>query len=90
MAGTEALGVFLDRSGLTLAHVQQTFKGLQVAQVSRLPCESGNLEDVAPAFQEMVRDWRLESCPVALAVSRDLGFCRRVAFPRAALENPEP
>ncbi len=87
MAGTEALGVFLDRTGLTLAHVNQTFKGPQVAQVSRLAYKSGGLEDVAAAFRETVRNWHLESCPVALAVSGDLGFCRRVAFPRAALEN---
>ena len=86
MAGTEALGVSLDRAGL-LAHVQQTLKGLQVAQVSRLACEGDSIKEVAPAFQEIVSAWHLESCPVALAVSRDLGFCRRVVFPRAALEN---
>jgi Tfp pilus assembly protein PilN len=87
MAGTEALGVSLDGTGLTLAHVQQTLKDIQVVQVSRLPYSSGHLDDVAAPFLETVSNWRLESCPVALAVSRDLGFCRRMVFPRAALEN---
>ena len=87
IAGTEALGVFLDRTGLTLAHVQQTLKDIQVVQISRLTCDSSNLKDAAAAFQETVSSWHLDSCPVALAVSRELGFCRRVVFPRAALEN---
>jgi hypothetical protein len=87
MAGNEGLGIFLDRTGLTLAQVQKTLAGIQVAHLEQLPLEATNLEDLTLVLQKIVVDWHLESCPVALAVSADLGFCRQVVLPRATLEN---
>lgn len=85
MAGNEGLGIFLDRNGLTLAHVQKTLAGIQVEHFEPLFLETANMEDLA--LQKTIADWHLESCPVALAVSADLGFCRQVVLPRATLEN---
>jgi Tfp pilus assembly protein PilN len=87
MTGTEGLGLCLDRNGLTLVHVQKTLSGLQIAHLGQLPLESGRIEDLTAAFQEYVADWGVAGCPACLAVSADLGFVRRVVFPRAASEN---
>ena len=87
MAGNEGLGIFLDRTGLTLAQVQKTLAGIQVVHFEQLPLEAISMEDLTLALQKIVIDWHLESCPVALAVSADLGFCRPVVLPRATLEN---
>jgi general secretion pathway protein L len=87
MAGNEGLGIFQDRNGLTLAHMQRTLAGIQVGHFEQLPLEAANMGDLTLALQKIVVDWHLESCPVALAVSADLGFCRQVVLPRATLEN---
>jgi Tfp pilus assembly protein PilN len=87
MAGNEGLGIFMDRNGLTLAHVQKTLSGIQVGHFEQLPLEAANKEVLTFSLQKTVADWHLESCPVALAVSADLGFCRQVVLPRATLEN---
>lgn len=87
MAGNEGLGIFLDGNGLTLAHVQKTLAGMQVGHFEQLPLGTANLEALSLALQKTIADWHLESCPVALAVSADLGFCRQIVLPRATLEN---
>jgi len=87
MAGNEALGIFLDKNWLILAHVQKTLAGFEVRHFEQLPLEAETTDDLSFAIQKTVTDWRLESCPVALAVSADLGFCQQVALPLATLEN---
>jgi len=87
LAGTDSLGAYLDRSGLTLVHLQKSFSGLAVQNLRHLPVEPGKLEDLAPALKELIAAWRLESCPVGLVVSREFGFLRRASLPRAAAEN---
>lgn len=87
LAGTNSLGVYLNRAGLTLAQVQKNFSGLEVRQALFLPVEGGAMADLAPRLQEIVADWGLESCPVSLAISQEMGFCRQAALPPAAAEN---
>jgi Tfp pilus assembly protein PilN len=87
LAGADSLGAYLDASGLALAHLQQSFSGLAVRNSMHLPAEPGKLSELAPALKELVAAWRLESCPVGLVVSRELGFLRRAALPAAAAEN---
>ena len=87
LAGTDSLGAYLDRSGLTLAHLQKSLSGLAVQNLRHLPVEAGKLEDLAPLLKELISAWRLESCPVALVVSREFGFLRRATLPLAAAEN---
>jgi Tfp pilus assembly protein PilN len=85
--GTDGLGVHLGENGLTLAQVQQNLSGVQVGRWVSYPFVSGQMEDLAPALQETVSAWALESCPVSLAVSPHLGLFRQVSLPRAAAEN---
>lgn len=87
LAGAQGLGVYLNEAGLTLVKVQKNFSGLQVPQWVFLPVGEGGVADLAPRLQEIVTAWRLESAPVNLAVSPDLGFCRQAALPAAAAEN---
>ena len=87
LAGTHGLGVYLNGTGLTLVHLQKNFSGLQAQHVTFLPLEEGEMADLAPRLQEIVADWGLDSCPVSLAVSPEMGFCRQAALPRAAAEN---
>jgi Tfp pilus assembly protein PilN len=87
LAGADSLGAYLDASGLTLAHLQQSFSGLMVRNVMHLPAAAGKLEELAPALKELAAAWRLESCPVGLVVSRELGFLRRATLPAAVAEN---
>jgi Tfp pilus assembly protein PilN len=87
LAGAGSLGVFLDESGLTLAHVQQTLSGLEVKHFRHLPVEPDGLGALGPRLAETVAPWGLESCPVSLAVSREMGFLNGAALPRAAAEN---
>jgi Tfp pilus assembly protein PilN len=87
MAGDDSLGVYLDEGGLTLAHMQRGLQGIQVQHLTRLPKETGKVEDLALVLQETVAAWGLESCPASLAVARNLGFIRRATLPRAAREN---
>jgi len=82
-----SLGVYLDGAGLTLAHVQKSLAGLQVQHLMGLPLGAGRMEDLAPRLKETISPWGLNSCPVSLAVSGELGFCRQVTLPRAAAEN---
>ena len=85
LAGADGLGVYLDDTALTLAHVEKGLKGLQVQHIIRL--DRQGTEDLAPRLKEAVSRWGLEGCPVSLAVSRDLGFLRPGALPQAAAEN---
>ncbi|MCX5889981.1 MAG: PilN domain-containing protein [Deltaproteobacteria bacterium] len=85
LAGADGLGVYLDDTALTLAHVEKGLKGLQVRHIIRLDRE--RTEDLAPRLKEAVSQWGLQGCPVSLAVSRDLGFLRPGALPQAAAEN---
>jgi general secretion pathway protein L len=85
LAGADGLGVYLDETALTLAHVDKGLKGLQVKHILKLPREGG--EDLGQRVKDTVSQWGLEACPVSLAVSRDLGFLRPAALPRAAAEN---
>jgi general secretion pathway protein L len=84
---TDALGVLMDKAGLTLAHVRKGISGLQVLEVTRLPCPYGKIEDLAPTLGDTVAAWGLASCPVNLAISADLAFFRPATLPRAAGEN---
>ncbi len=87
LAQTGSLGVYLARDGLTLAQVQKTLSGLQVQHLVRLPWDPDNLEELAARLAEIVASWDLQSYPVSLAVSQDLGFFRPATLPRAAAEN---
>lgn len=86
---TEAgsLGVFLEKSGLTLVQVHKGFSGFQVSHLERLLRSEKNLDSLEPHLQEIISSWGLADCPVNLAVSRDLGFFREVKLPLAAAEN---
>src|SRR5271157_3400312 len=83
LAGADGLGVYLDESALTLAHVEKGLKGFQVQHILRLG-RQGEAEALAAQLKEAVVQWGLEGCPVSLAVSRDLGFLRPAALPQAA------
>jgi len=85
LAGADGLGVYLDETALTLAHVEKGLKGLQVQHIIRLEREGA--ADLALRLKEAVSDWGLWGCPVSLAVSRDLGFIRPGTLPQAAAEN---
>lgn len=87
VTGMDGLGAHLEEDGLTLVQVQQSLSGIQVGHWANLAFAPGRMEDLAPALQETVTTWALESCPVSLAVSPHLGFCRQVSLPRAAAEN---
>lgn len=87
VTGMDGLGARLEEDGLTLVQVQQSLSGIQVGHWAKLAFAPGRMEDLAPALQETVATWALESCPVSLAVSSHLGFCRQVSLPRAAAEN---
>lgn len=87
LAGAGGLGVYLDRGGLTLIHLEKGLTGVQVKHHLHLPCPLERLEDLALRLQETVSLWGLETSPVSLAVARDLGFSQRVSLPRAAAEN---
>ncbi len=84
LAGADGLGVYLDETALTLAHVEKGLKGLQVQHTLRL--ERG-AEDLPLRLKEAVSRWGLEGCSVSLAVSWDLGFMRPGTLPQAAAEN---
>ncbi len=84
---TDSLGVFMDRAGLTLAHMRKGRDGFQVRNIARLASPAGKLEDLAPALRDQVAAWGLEGSPVCLAVSSQLAFLRPVTLPRAATEN---
>ncbi|MFZ5453093.1 MAG: PilN domain-containing protein [Thermodesulfobacteriota bacterium] len=86
---TEApsLGVYLDKSGLTLAQVHKGFSGIQVTHLERLLRGENNFVSLEPQIQEIISAWDLSNCPVNLAVSRDLCFFREVQLPLAAAEN---
>lgn len=86
LSGADGLGVYLDETSLTLAHVEKGLKGLQVQHIIRLARE-GEEEDLAAQIKETVVLWGLEGCPVSLAVDRNLGFLRPAALPPAAAEN---
>ena len=82
-----SLGVYLDRSGLTLAQVQKGFAGIRVTHLQRFPRTGEALSSLEPRLREIIAPWELTNCPVNLAVSRDLGFFREIVLPSAAAEN---
>lgn len=86
---TEApsLGVYLDKSGLTLAQVHKGFSGIQVTHLERLLWGENDLVSLEPQIKEIISSWDLSNSPVNLAVSRDLCFFREVQLPLAAAEN---
>ncbi|MDD5640330.1 MAG: PilN domain-containing protein [Syntrophales bacterium] len=86
---TEAsnLGVYLEKSGLTLAQVHKGFSGIQVTHLESLSRGEDVLASLEPQIQELISSWDLANCPVNLAVSRDLCFFREVKLPLAAAEN---
>lgn len=86
LSGADGLGVYLDEAAITLAHVEKGLKGLQVQHILRLDRKGGE-EALAAQLKQAVTQWRLEGCPVGLAVSRDLGFLRPATLPQAAAEN---
>jgi Tfp pilus assembly protein PilN len=83
----DCLGAYLGTEGLTLAQVYKSLSGVQVKHWATYPCEPGKLAELAPLLQESMMAWSLESCPVSLAISPQLGFFRHAALPRAASEN---
>jgi len=87
LAGTQGLGVYLNGTGLTLVQLQKNFSGLQAQHLIFLPLEEGGMAALALKLQEFVADWGLESGPVSLAVSSEMGFVRQATLPRAAAEN---
>jgi Tfp pilus assembly protein PilN len=87
LTGTDGLGAYLGEAGLTLVQIQKSLSGIQVGRWATYAFESGKLADLAPALQETLAAWNLESCPVSLAVSPHLGFFRHASLPRAASEN---
>jgi general secretion pathway protein L len=82
-----SLGVFLDRAGLTLAHVKKSLLGVQAQHILHLPLSAGSLEDLGPPLKEAVSQWGLEGCPASLAVASEMAFFRPATLPRAAGEN---
>jgi general secretion pathway protein L len=87
LAGAAGLGVYLDRAGLTLVHLEKGLGGAGIKHYLHLPCTLELLEELGPLIQENVSRWGLEGCPVSVAVARDLGFSQRVSLPKAAAEN---
>jgi Tfp pilus assembly protein PilN len=87
LAGASGLGVYLDQTGLTVAHVQKGFSRVQVRHLVCLPLAEGGLENLTPDLQELISQWGLQYHPVSLAVSRELGFLRSVVLPQAAAQN---
>jgi general secretion pathway protein L len=87
LAGAAGVGVYLDRAGLTLVHLEKGLAGAQVKHHLHLPCSLELLEDLSLRLQESVSQWGLQGNPVSLAVARDLGFSQRVSLPKAAAEN---
>jgi Tfp pilus assembly protein PilN len=87
LAGSDALGVYMEENRLTLAQVRQNLSDIQLVTWTHFPIDFETMAELAHDVQEIVSDWGLESCPVSLAVSPHLGFFRRVSLPRAAAEN---
>ncbi|MHB8070019.1 MAG: PilN domain-containing protein [Desulfobaccales bacterium] len=82
-----SLGVYLDRSGLTLAQVQKGFAGFRVTHLERFLTAGEALSSLEVRLREIISPWELANSPVNLAVSRDLGFFREIVLPSAAREN---
>jgi Tfp pilus assembly protein PilN len=87
LIGMDGLGAYLGGEGLTLVQIHKSLGGIQLGGWATYPFKFGKMADVAPALQETVAAWSLESYPVSLAVSPHLGFFRQAFFPRAASEN---
>lgn len=87
LAGADSLGVYVEESSLTLVHLQKNFSGTKVRHWAYLPRREGDCEALLPALQEAIGPWKLQACPVSLAVSRDQSFLREAVLPRAASEN---
>ncbi len=87
LAGAPGLGVYLSREGLTLAHLEKGLSGVRMRHYLTLPGELGKLEDLSLPLQETISLWGLQSCPVSLAVSHELGFCQGAVLPRVVAEN---
>jgi len=87
MSEVSSLGVYLDRSGLTLAQVQKGITGMGVTHLQRFPRTGEDLDSLEARLREIISPWELANCPVNLAVSRELGFFREVVLPVAAAEN---
>lgn len=87
LTGADGLGVYLDSTVLSLAHVQKNLGGFRILHFTRLPYEQNQIKALAPDLKEVITAWGVDSYPVSLAVSPNLGFFRRAALPRAASEN---
>ncbi|MBM4293733.1 MAG: hypothetical protein FJ126_02365 [Deltaproteobacteria bacterium] len=87
LAGAAGLGIYLDRAGLTLVHLEKGLGGAQIKHYHHFPCTLELLEDLSLPLQENLSRWGLGGCPVSLAVARDLGFTQQVSLPKAAGEN---
>ena len=87
LTGTQSLGAYLDRSGLTLAHVEKGLSGLELRHLACLPLSPGGSETWSINLQAIITSWKLQFCPVSLAVGRELGFIRQAILPRAVAEN---
>jgi Tfp pilus assembly protein PilN len=87
LAETGSLGVYLDRSGLTLAQMQKGFTGIRLAHLERFLRAGENLDSLEARLREIISPWEVTNCPVNLAVGRDLAFFREVVLPVAARDN---
>ncbi|MBM4274922.1 MAG: hypothetical protein FJ134_10760 [Deltaproteobacteria bacterium] len=87
MAGAGGLGVYWDRGGLTLVHLEKGLTGVKVVHHLHFPCPLERLEDLVLPLLETMSLWGLENSPVSLAVARDMGFSQWASLPRAAAEN---
>ncbi|MFP3867525.1 MAG: PilN domain-containing protein [Desulfobacteraceae bacterium] len=87
LSGAQSLGVLLDRSGLTLAHLEKGLSGLELRHLVCVPLSLQGPEPPSINLQAVVSPWGLQSCPVSLAISREMGFLRQVVLPRAVAEN---
>jgi Tfp pilus assembly protein PilN len=87
LTGMDGLGAYLGGESLTLVQIQKGLSGIQVARWGTYAFEPGKMAELAPALNETLAAWKLESCPVSLAISPQLGFFRHASLPRAASEN---
>jgi Tfp pilus assembly protein PilN len=87
LSGTDGLGAYLGEEGLSLVQIHKSLSGIQVGRHATYAIEPGKMAELAPALQETLLAWNLESCPVSLAISPHLGFFRHASLPRAASEN---
>ncbi len=87
MTGAGGVGAYWDRGRLALVHLQKGLSAARVMHAAQWPLPAEGMEALAPQVAETLADWGVQSAPVSLAVSPQLGFMRQVTLPVAAREN---